>query len=106
MIVISYESRDLADRCTQFEAAQQWLGTTEAVSLIGLIADTEAMDNALALMEFYGISDRKAKSISIAVSPTRRAIFVPAGRTPEADADGNPQWQLVRRLKLIRLQDV
>lgn len=99
MLVVSYESRELADRCTKLELAQAWLGATEAQALIDLIADLEAFSNADEVMNFWGATVDDQAMIMVDFSRRHRAILRPLGNVPTI-ASGAPDWAQVRRLML------
>ena len=94
MLVVSYQSRELADRCTKLEAAQQWLGATEAQALIDLIADLEAFSNADEAINFWAATIDGGGLLMIDFSRKHRAILRPLGNAPF-------HWAQVRRLMLV-----
>lgn len=105
MLVVSYESRELADRCTKLEVAQAWLGATEAQALIDLIADLEAFPNADEAMTYWGATADGQALIMLDFSRRHRAILRPLGDVPN-DADGTPDWAQVRRLMLAAVVEL
>lgn len=94
MLVVSYESRELADRCTKLEAAQQWLGATEAQALVDLIADLEAFSNADEAINFWAATVDGEALLMIDFSRKHRAVLRPLGNPPF-------DWHHVRRLMLV-----
>lgn len=105
MLVVSYSSREWADRCNKLEVAQEWIGPTEAQALIQMIADLEACQNAGEMIEFVEAMVDDAGCIMIDFSRRHRAILEPAiGQG--AGANGVPEWSLVRRLILAEIVEL
>lgn len=105
VIIISYQSRELADRCTKLEFAQQWLGTTNAQALIDLIADAEALDNVAELINYYSAIVNQSNSVLVQFSPKYKVVLKPIGPKIERTASGVPVWEKVRRLMLFDIEE-
>lgn len=105
MIVISYCTREFAHRCTKLEIAQKWLGPINAQALIDLIADAEALENAQALIDFYGAKIEEGGFLLIRFSPQFKATLKPIGPKMPRTAGGTPAWELVRRLMLVEVEE-
>ena len=99
MLVVSDHSRELADRCTKLELAQQWLGATEAQALADLIADLEAFSNADEAINFWKATIDGGALLMIDFSRKHRAILSPIGSAPF-------DWAKVRRLMLVDIVEL
>jgi hypothetical protein len=105
VIVISYRNRELAHRCTKLDIAQQWLGPTNAQALIDLIADSEALETAQALLDFYDAKIHEGDSLLVGFSPQCKAVLMPIGPKIQRTAGGAPAWEQVRRLILVAVKE-
>lgn len=105
MLVVSYSSREWADRCSKLEVAQEWIGPTEARALIQMIADLEACQNAAEMIEFIGAAIDDAGCIMVDFSRKHRAILKAA--TVKSSGGGSaPDWSKVRRLTLTDIVEL
>ncbi len=104
-MIISFDTRDLLDCCSNLDVAEQRLGSAHAQALVSLIADAEAFENADDLITFFGSEAHVAEddSISLAIGSHYRAVFVAVGVRFVRDADGTVDWTSVQRLKLADL---
>lgn len=105
MLVISYQSRELADRCTKLEMAQQWLGPTQAQALVDMIADLEACKNARELIDLRGTVAIDGNSIRVDFSPNYFALLRPVGENVPPIENGTRDWDKVRRLMLADIAE-
>jgi len=106
VLIISYATRELADRCTKLEVAQEWLGAVKAQALIDLIADAEAMEHAKALIAFYSAQCPAGGLFSISLDSSLLVLFGPATQTFSKTPDGKPNWAQIRRLLLNDIQEL
>jgi hypothetical protein len=106
-LIISFDSGELRDCCCDLASAERKLGSALAETLVSLIADAEAFDNADALMAFFD-EDASLDAddvLSLAIGPDRRVRFVPVGVAFVRDGAGKVDWTSVRRLKLIQISE-
>jgi hypothetical protein len=105
MLVVSYSSREWADRCTKLEVAQEWIGPTEAQALIQMIAELEACQNAAEMIEFSGATTDDVGCVMVDFSRKHRAIFEVTVVQPNR-ANVVPDWSQVRRLTLTNIVEL
>jgi hypothetical protein len=104
-LIISFDTRELLECCSNLEVAEQRLGSAHAQALVSLIADAEAFENAGELITFFGSEAHVAEndSILVAIGSHYRMEFVAVGIRFVRDADGKIDWTSVRRVKLVDL---
>ena len=105
MITISFEAQALHDVCVNLQRAEQLLGSIHAESLVTLISEAMAFENAQELIDFLGEDVRISSndSLSVAIGTDYRVGLVVAGKRFNRDADGRVVWTSVTRLKLVEI---
>lgn len=104
-MIISFDTRELLECCSNLELAEQRLGSAYAQALVSLIADAEAFANAAEFLEFFGPAGRVGgnDTISLAIGSDYRVHFIAAGTRFGRSSDGRIDWTSVQRLKLVDL---
>lgn len=106
MIVLSFDTPELRDGCTKLQNMQAWIGPVEAQSLVQMIADIEAFQNAAEMIAFLGANVDGQGCIVIDFSRKHRAILRPTLPDAPLDADGRPVWAQIRRLMLTQIVEL
>lgn len=104
-MIVSYDSRDLLEKCLSLEGAGQLMGNfDDAGVLVSLLADIEAMDDAGLLMALFGAESIVLNdTITVPIGPNHRAMFVAIGEGVVRRQDGSVDWARVHRLKLLNV---
>ncbi len=104
-MILSFQTRELLEQCSNLEKAEKWLGPPVAQFLIATLADIEALEDVSELMNFYEIDASAARddSLSLPIGPDYRATFAAVGARLARLGDGSPDWAKVQRLKLVEI---
>jgi hypothetical protein len=107
VLIVSFHTRELLERCSSLEKAELLHGAAAAQALIGVLADIEALDNCGELMDLFGEDAKIVKDnmISLNFGSDHFATFIAVGAKLVHLRDGNLDWRLVKRLKLIEIKD-
>lgn len=106
MLVVSFQTAELRDRCTKLQDAQEWIGPTEAQALVQMIADLEACQNAAEMIDFLGANVDGLGCIMVDFSRKHRAILRSAAAQGPFDPTGMPAWPQIRRLMLTDIVEL
>lgn len=106
MLVVSFHTPELRNRCTKLQHTQEWIGPTEAQALVQTIADIEACQNAAEMIDFLGANVDPQGCIVVDFSRKHRAILRSAVAPTPLDANGDPAWAQVRRLMLTEIVEL
>lgn len=106
MIVLSFDTPELRDRCTKLQTAQAWIGPVEAQALVQMIADIEALQNADEMIAFFGATVDAQGCIMIDFSRKHRATLKSTLQDTPLDPGGIPVWPQVRRLLLTEIVEL
>lgn len=85
--------------------AETKLGRIDALALVTMIADVEAQDNSLELLQYFA-DDAEClipSEIMIQFGSGMVANFAVSGRRYQLSDDGGVDWQTVTRLKLMAI---
>lgn len=104
-LIISFDTEELRDCCCSLEVAEQKLGGVHAQSLISLIADAEASENAADLIDLFCVERNSINGISLlfVIGLGWQVEFVAAGSRFNLGKDNEVIWKSVKRLKLLNI---
>ena len=104
-MIISFDTRELQQCCSNLAIAEHELGIPHAQSLMAMIADAEAFDNAEQLFSFHDKAAQVSEgdSLKIIVGGGYTAEFVAVGIQFRRHDNGRVDWASVQRLKLLKL---
>lgn len=85
--------------------AETKLGRIDALAMVTMIADVEAQDNCLELLQYFADDAKclRPPEIVIQFGSGMVANFAVSGRRYQLSADGEVDWQTVTRLKLMAI---
>jgi len=104
-LIVSFQTKELLDLCSNKETAEKQLGPIVAQALITMLADIEALDNVSQVMDLYRNDAEICDdgSLVIAIATDCSAVFVPVGANlPDFD-HGKPDLLQIQRLKLAKI---
>lgn len=105
MLIISFDTTELKERCCEYAVAESVYGTLDARALFTALADAEAMENAADWIEFFGdeVAVQQDCSLMLTFGSDLFARLIPVGTKFEKADDGSVKWQTVRYLKLVQI---
>lgn len=105
LIIISYETEQLCSVCVESHCAEEVFGGISARALYTFIADAEACENALELLNLLGkdADVTLAPALFISLGSSYRLQLIPVGNSFNLDTQGIVDWSSVTRLKVLEI---
>ncbi|WP_055049018.1 hypothetical protein [Devosia sp. A16] len=105
MVIISFDTEELKQRCCEYAVAEQAYGAANARALFAAISDAEANETVQDWMDLAGdaITIEKHCSLILSFGSELHASLIPVGTRFEKADDGSVKWQTVQRLKLVHI---
>lgn len=105
-LIVSFDTRELRDRCEKLDRTEAWLGSARAAALVEVVTSLEAASNVAEFLDLFG-SDARLRgddSLEIALDPRCRALFAAVGTKFFRGAGGRIEWTSVDRIKLMTIE--
>jgi hypothetical protein len=105
LIIISYETEYLRGICLESYCAEEAIGGISARALHTFIADAEACETALELLNLVGKDAEVtlAAALFISIGSSYQLQLTPVGNSFNLDTQGRVDWSSVTRLKVLEI---